>query len=101
MRDFQLQTRQRDQASANRGSKSTYDVNRNLRKITKKSLNPVFQAVSEEDSSVSKNSKEISKDFDDNSFRSKIIRNVGEKLTKRWRWGVVCESDRGGGGDFS
>ncbi|KAG8370131.1 hypothetical protein BUALT_Bualt14G0085500 [Buddleja alternifolia] len=68
MRDFQLQTPQRNQASANRRSKSTSDVNRNLRKITKKSLNPVFQAVSEEDSSVSNNSKEISEDFDDNSF---------------------------------
>ncbi|KAG8370132.1 hypothetical protein BUALT_Bualt14G0085600 [Buddleja alternifolia] len=61
MRDFQLQIQ--CQASANRRSKSTSDVNTNLRKITKKSLNPVFKAVSEEGSAVLESPKEISENF--------------------------------------
>ncbi|KAL0376342.1 UNVERIFIED_CONTAM: hypothetical protein Scaly_0751800 [Sesamum calycinum] len=68
MRDFQLQTPQRDQSSGNRRLKSTSENNRNLRKVTKKSLNPAFKAVSEEDIAVLESLKEFSEFSDDNPF---------------------------------
>ncbi|KAI3469269.1 hypothetical protein Pfo_025932 [Paulownia fortunei] len=68
MRDFQLQTPQRDQTSANRRSKSTSDLSKNLRKVAKKSLNPAFKAVSEDDSAVLESLKEFSEVSDDNPF---------------------------------
>ncbi|KAK4425971.1 hypothetical protein Salat_1791100 [Sesamum alatum] len=68
MRDIQLQTPQRDQSSGNRRLKSTSEINKNLRKVTKKSLNPAFKAVSEEDIVVLESLKEFSEVSDDNPF---------------------------------
>ncbi|PIN19212.1 hypothetical protein CDL12_08105 [Handroanthus impetiginosus] len=68
MRDLQLQTPQRDQNSVNRRLKSTSDLNKNLRKVTKKNLNPAFKAVSEDDSAVLQSLKEFSEVSDENLF---------------------------------
>ncbi|XP_051113603.1 uncharacterized protein LOC127239475 [Andrographis paniculata] len=68
MRDLALQTPQRDQSSSARRLKSSSELNRNARKVTKKSLNPEFKAVSEEESVVTESLKEISDVSGDNSF---------------------------------
>ncbi|KAK6160964.1 hypothetical protein DH2020_004345 [Rehmannia glutinosa] len=68
MRDLQLQTPQRDQTSANRRSRSTSDLNKIPRKVSKKSLSTAFKAVSEDDSTVLEPLKEFSEVSDDNPF---------------------------------
>ncbi|KAG6396376.1 hypothetical protein SASPL_142524 [Salvia splendens] len=60
MRDLQLQTPQRDQHSANRRLRTVSDLNGNLRKTAKKSLNPVLKAQSEDDSAILESPKEFS-----------------------------------------
>ncbi|KAL8484808.1 hypothetical protein ACS0TY_027193 [Phlomoides rotata] len=68
MRDVQFQTPQRDQHSANRRQKTASDLNKNLRKVTKKSLNPAFKAVSEDDSAVLESLNELSEASDENPY---------------------------------
>ncbi|KAL3626617.1 hypothetical protein CASFOL_030166 [Castilleja foliolosa] len=68
MKDIQFQTPQRDQTSANRRSKSTSDLNKNARKVSKKKLSSIFQAASEDDCSVLESLKEFPEVSDDNLF---------------------------------
>ncbi|KAL2459346.1 uncharacterized protein Fot_54478 [Forsythia ovata] len=72
MRDFHLQTPQRDQIPSNYRSKSNYDFNKKPHKFTRKNLNHVFKAVSEEDPSAFQFPKEaiesVSEVSDHNPF---------------------------------
>ncbi|KAH6831832.1 hypothetical protein C2S53_008325 [Perilla frutescens var. hirtella] len=68
MRDLQLQTPQRDQTPANRRPKTAPDLNRNPRKGAKKSLNPAFKALPEDDSAVLESLEEFVGASDDNPF---------------------------------
>ncbi|CAI9771108.1 unnamed protein product [Fraxinus pennsylvanica] len=59
MRDFHLQTPQREQIPSNYRSKSNSDLNKKPQKFTRKNLNHVFKAVSEEDHSAFQFPKEL------------------------------------------
>ncbi|KAL1537262.1 hypothetical protein AAHA92_29795 [Salvia divinorum] len=67
MRDFQLQTPQRDKILQISGSKR-FDLKRNPRKTAKKSRNPVVKADSEDDSAVLESPKEFSEASDCSPF---------------------------------
>ncbi|CAA0829414.1 Unknown protein [Striga hermonthica] len=72
MKDLQLQTPQREPASAIRRPKSATDFSKNLRKASKKKLSPAFKAVSGDESAVLESLKEASEVSDDNPFAESV-----------------------------
>ncbi|XP_022867820.1 uncharacterized protein LOC111387491 isoform X3 [Olea europaea var. sylvestris] len=71
MRDFYLQTPQKDNTPSNRRSKSVSDYTKNPHKVSKKSLNSVSTAVSENESSVVESpEKSIDFSISENSIAS-------------------------------
>ncbi|GER31424.1 pumilio 6 [Striga asiatica] len=72
MKDLQLQTPQREPASAIRRPKSTTDLSKNLRKASKKKLSPAFKAVSGDESAILEPLKEVSEVSDDNPVAASV-----------------------------